>query len=112
MMAQDIFLLPGKRTAFGGFGGALKDFSANDLGVFAAQGALEAAAIKPADINHVIFGNVVQTSEDAPYLARHIGLRAGIPIAVPAYTVNRLCGSGFQALVNGAQEILTDEADC
>ena len=111
-MAQDIFLLPGKRTAFGGFGGALKDFSANDLGVFAAQGALEAAAIKPADINHVIFGNVVQTSEDAPYLARHVGLRAGIPIAVPAYTVNRLCGSGFQALVNGAQEILTDEADC
>ena len=108
---NEIVLLPGKRTPFGSFGGTLKDFSANDLGVFAAQGALKAAGVKPDQVDHVIFGNVAQTSEDAPYLARHVGLQAGVPIAVPAYTVNRLCGSGFQAVVNAAQEILLDDAE-
>ncbi len=111
MTRKDIVLLPGKRTAFGAFGGSLKEFTANDLGVFAAKGALEASGVKPTSVDHVIFGNVAQTSQDAAYLARHIGLRSGIPMAVPAYTVNRLCGSGFQAIVNAAEEILLDEAE-
>ena len=110
-MRKEIVILPGKRTAFGAFGGSLKDFTANDLGVFAAKGAFEASGVKPTSIDHVIFGNVAQTSQDAAYLARHIGLRSGVPIPVPAYTVNRLCGSGFQAIVNAAEEILLDEAE-
>ena len=110
MLRKEIVLLPGCRTPFGAFGGSLKDFSANDLGAFAAKAALEKANVNPTDIDHVIFGNVAQTSSDAPYLARHIGLRAGVPVPVPAYTVNRLCGSGFQAIVNAAEEILLDEA--
>ena len=109
-MSKEIVILPGKRTPFGAFGGTLKDFTANDLGVFAAKAALEASHVKPESIDHVIFGNVAQTSQDAAYLARHVGLRAGVPIATPAYTVNRLCGSGFQAVVNAAEEILLDEA--
>lgn len=111
MTRKDIVILPGKRTAFGAFGGSLKDFTANDLGVFAAKGALEASGVKPALVDHVIFGNVAQTSQDAAYLARHIGLRSGVPVPVPAYTVNRLCGSGFQAIVNSAEEILLEEAE-
>ncbi|MBI3018778.1 MAG: acetyl-CoA C-acetyltransferase [Deltaproteobacteria bacterium] len=110
-MRKDIVILPGKRTAFGAFGGSLKDFTANDLGVFSAKGALEAAGVRPASIDHVIFGNVAQTSQDAAYLARHIGLKSGVPIPVPAYTVNRLCGSGFQAIVNAAEELLLEEAE-
>jgi len=111
MTRKDIVILSGKRTAFGAFGGSLKDFTANELGVFSAKGALEAAGVKPALIDHVIFGNVAQTSQDAAYLARHIGLKSGVPISVPAYTVNRLCGSGFQAIVNAAEEILVNEAE-
>ena len=109
-MSKEIVLLPGKRTPFGAFGGTLKDLSANDLGVEASKAALKAANVDPKDIDHVIFGNVAQTSEDAPYLARHVGLISGVPIASPAYTVNRLCGSGFQAIVNAAEEILCGEA--
>lgn len=109
-LPRDIVFLAGKRTAFGTFGGALKDLSATDLGVVAAKAAIEQAGIDPAEIDHVIFGNVLQTSPDAIYLARHIGLKAGLPIEVPAFVVNRLCGSGFQSLVSAAKEILTGDA--
>ena len=107
----DVVFLSAKRTGMGTFGGALKDFSATDLGVFAAKGALEAAGVNAADVGHVVFGNALQTSADAIYLARHIGLRAGLGIEVPAITLNRLCGSGFQAIVTGAQEILLGECE-
>jgi len=106
----DIVFLSARRTAFGGFGQALKKFSATDLGVMAADAALSDAGIDKAKIDHVIFGNVSQTSADALYLARHIGLRAGLPQSVPALTVNRLCGSGFQAVISGAEQILTGQA--
>lgn len=102
----EIVFLSGKRTPFGTFGGSLKDFTATDLGVLSAEAALEAAGIEPAQVGHVFYGNALQTSGDAIYLARHIGLRAGVPLEVGALTVNRLCGSGFQAVVSGAQEIL------
>jgi len=106
-----VVFLSGVRTGFGAFGGALKDLSAIDLGVVAARSALDRAGVDPAAVGHTIFGNVLQTSADAPYLARHIGLKAGLPIESPAVTVNRLCGSGFEAVIQGAHRILLGEAD-
>ncbi|MDE2764726.1 MAG: acetyl-CoA C-acyltransferase [Gemmatimonadota bacterium] len=103
---KEIVFLSGKRTPFGTFGGSLKEFSATDLGVLSAEAALEAAGIEPAQVGHVFYGNALQTAADAIYLARHVGLRAGVPREAGALTVNRLCGSGFQAIVSGAQEIL------
>ncbi len=109
--SRDIVFLSGKRTGFGAFGGSLKDLSATDLGVISAEAALSAAGVEGADVDHVVYGNALQTSADAIYLARHVGLRAGVPEEAPAVTVNRLCGSGFQAIVSGAQEILLGDAD-
>jgi acetyl-CoA acyltransferase 2 len=108
---KDVVILAAARTPFGRFGGALKDLTATDLGVIAARGALERSGAPAEQIDHVIFGNVLQTSSDAVYLARHIGLKSGIPIRVPALTVNRLCGSGFQAIISGAHSLLMEEAD-
>jgi len=109
--SKDIVFLSGKRTGFGSFGGSLRGLSATDLGVVSAKAALAAADLAPDLIDHVVYGNALQTSSDAIYLARHVGLRAGVPEERPAYTVNRLCGSGFQAIVNGAQEILLGSAE-
>jgi acetyl-CoA acyltransferase 2 len=105
-----IVFLSGVRTGFGSFGGALKDLSATDLGAVAGAEALARSKIDPSDVDHVVFGNVLQTSADAPYLARHVGLRVGLPIETPAVTVNRLCGSGFEAVVQAAQQILLGES--
>jgi acetyl-CoA acyltransferase 2 len=106
-----IVILAGARTPFGKFGGAFKRLTATELGVFAGIAAMERANVSPADVDHVIFGNVLQTSSDAIYLARHVGLHAGIPKNSPALTVNRLCGSGFQSIISGAQLLLLGEAD-
>ncbi len=108
---KEVVFLSGKRTPFGTFGGSLKELSATDLGVLSATSALEAAGIDPARVGHVFYGNALQSSADAIYLARHVGLRAGVPQSAGALTVNRLCGSGFQAVVSGAQEILLGETD-
>jgi acetyl-CoA acetyltransferase family protein len=105
-----VVFLSAARTPMGTFGGSLKDHSAIDLGVIASEAALERSGVPAEDIGQVVFGNVMQTSADAIYLARHIGLRAGLPIEVPAVTVNRLCGSGFQAVIDGAQEILLGDS--
>ncbi|HEX6135948.1 MAG TPA: acetyl-CoA C-acyltransferase [Longimicrobiales bacterium] len=110
-MSKEVVFLSGRRTPFGTFGGSLKGFSATDLGAHAAASALKAAGVDPAAVGHVIFGNALQTSSDAIYLARHVGLRAGLPVEVPALTVNRLCGSGFQAIVSGAEQILLGETE-
>ncbi len=107
----DVVFLSGVRTGFGSFGGTLKDISAIDLGAVAAKHALERAGVPAREIGHTVFGNALQTSADAIYCARHIGLKAGLPIEVPAVTVNRLCGSGFEAITQGAQLILLGEAD-
>jgi len=106
----DIAIVSGARTPMGRYCGKLKDFTAQELGAFAAQGAIERSGIDPKEFDHVVFGNAQQTSGDALYGARHVGLRAGLPIDTPALTVNRLCGSGMQAIVNAAQMIQTDEA--
>jgi acetyl-CoA acyltransferase 2 len=107
---DDILFLGAKRTAFGTFGGALKDFSATDLGVVAAKAALAQSRVPAEDVEHVVFGNVIQTSPDAIYLARHIGLKVGAPESVPAVTVNRLCGSGFEAITQAATLLMTEQA--
>ena len=106
----DIAIVSGARTPFGRYCGKLKDFTAQELGAVAGKGAIERAGIDPKEFDHVVFGNAQQTSGDALYGARHVGLRAGIPIETPALTVNRLCGSGMQAIVSAAQMIQTDEA--
>jgi acetyl-CoA acyltransferase 2 len=109
-MTHDLFILGGARTPMTQHVGALKDLSAIELGAIATRGALARSGVAADAIDHVVFGNVQQSSTDAHYGARHVGLRAGLPIEVPALTVNRLCGSGIQAVVSGAQQILLDEA--
>ena len=103
---RDIVVLGGARTPFGTFMGSLKDTSAIDLGAIAAGAALKRSGVDAKDIDQVVFGNVLQTSKDAIYFARHIALKAGVPIETPALTVNRLCGSGLQAIVTAAQSLL------
>jgi acetyl-CoA acyltransferase 2 len=105
-----VFIVGAKRTAFGAFGGKLKDFSCTDLAVEAAKAALADGKVDPAIVDSVFVGNVSQTNADTPYIARHVGLRSGVPVHVPALTVNRLCGSGFQSVVNGAQDILLGDS--
>ena len=109
--SSDVVFLAAKRTPFGTLGGTIKDLSATDLGVHAAKAALAQADVSPEHVGHVVFGNVAQTSSDAIYLARHVGLRAGAPVSTPALTVNRLCGSGFEAVVQGARLLAAGEAD-
>jgi acetyl-CoA acetyltransferase family protein len=108
---KDVFILGGARTPMAEYVGALRDVSALELGAVAAHGAIERSGVEPAWVDHVVFGNVMQTSADAIYGARHVALKAGLPIGVPALTVNRLCGSGIQAAVSGAQQIQLDEAE-
>jgi acetyl-CoA acetyltransferase family protein len=106
----DVFILGGARTPMIDYVGALKDVSALELGAIASRGAFEKTGVKPEWVEHAVFGNVLQTSSDAIYGARHVALKAGVPVDVPALTVNRLCGSGIQAAVSGAQMIQLGEA--
>src|SRR5512144_1093648 len=108
---QEIVILAAKPTPFGNFGGSLKDLTATDLGVHAAKAALAQAGVPTQDFGQVVIGNVAQTSADAIYLARHVGLRAGLPDRVPALAVNRLCGSGFEAVIQAAMLIQTGQAE-
>jgi acetyl-CoA acetyltransferase family protein len=107
---NDVVIIAGARTPFGNLGGALSDLSATDLGVAAAEGAIARSGVPKEKIDEVVFGNVIQSSADAIYLARHIGLRAGLPIGVPALTLNRLCGSGLQAVISAAQSLVLGHA--
>jgi len=109
-MTSDVFILGGKRTAMGEYVGALKDISAIDLGAIAARGALNATGVGAEEIDHTVIGNALQTSGDAIYGARHVALKAGVPFDRPALTVNRLCGSGIQSIISGAQMIQLGEA--
>jgi acetyl-CoA acyltransferase 2 len=109
--SSDLWFLSAKRTAFGSFGGALRDLRATDLGTAAATAAIAASGVPAERIDQVVFGNVLQTTPEDVYCARHVGLRAGVPIDRPALTVNRLCGSGFQAIVSAALELRHGEAE-
>ena len=108
---MSIFILGGARTPMAEYTGKLKDSSALDLGAIASRAAMERTGVAPDAVDHVVFGNVLQTSSDAVYGARHVALRAGVPIEVPALTVNRLCGSGIQSAITAGQMILLGEAD-
>ncbi|MEA2749747.1 MAG: hypothetical protein QOI41_3890 [Myxococcales bacterium] len=110
-LAKSLVIVGAKRTAFGAMQGTLKGVSATDLAVHAAKAALTQSGIALDAIGHVIIGNVMQTSPDAIYCARHVGLKAGLPITTPAVTVNRLCGSGFEAIIQGAHQLLLGEHD-
>src|ERR687884_1186449 len=111
MKPPEVLIVGGARTPMTEYVGALKDISALELGAIAARGAFERTGVKPEWVDHAVFGNVLQTSSDAIYGARHVALKAGVPVDVPALTVNRLCGSGIQAAVSGAQLIQLGEAD-
>ncbi|WP_276210623.1 acetyl-CoA C-acetyltransferase [Heyndrickxia coagulans] len=107
----DIVLLEGARTPFTELSGSLRGITATDLGAIAAKEAIKKSNISAEEIDHVVFGNVQQSSKDAHLLARHVGLKAGTPIDVPAITINRLCGTGLEAIVTAARYILTGEAE-
>ena len=108
---KKVYIVDGARTAFGTFGGSFAKVDATALGTATAVEALKRSKVKAEDIDHVFYGNVIHSSLNAAYIARHIGLNAGVPKEVPALTLNRLCGSGAQAVVAGAQHILLGEAD-
>lgn len=105
VLDADVVIIGGARTPFGNFGGVLSGLSATDLGLCAAEAAVARSGIAKEDIDDVVFGNVVQSSADAIYLARHVALRAGLPIETPALIVNRLCGSGLQAILSAASSL-------
>jgi acetyl-CoA acyltransferase 2 len=107
---DDVVIIEGARTAFGGLNGGLKGVTATELGAVAAREALSRSRVDPETVDHVVFGNVVQSCKDAPYVARHIGLTVGVPIEVPGLTVNRLCASGLESLVIGAQQLLLGDS--
>lgn len=111
MAQRDVVVVSGVRTAIGDFGGALKDFSPTELGALVTREAIGRAGIEAAEVGHVVFGNVIQTEPKDMYLARVCAMNGGIPKEAPAMTLNRLCGSGLQAIVSAAQAIALGDAD-
>src|SRR6516162_198596 len=111
MFPTDIVLVAGARTPMARYAGSFSDVSALELGAHASRAAIQRASVDPSEFDHVIFGNVMQTSSDALYGARHVGLKAGLKTETPAVTVNRLCGSGIEAIAQAAQRLLLGEAD-
>jgi acetyl-CoA acyltransferase 2 len=108
---MSVFILEGARTPFGSMGKSLKNQNAQELGVIASKEALSRAKVDPTEIDQVVFGNVIHSHRNAAYLSRHIGLTVGVPETTPALTLNRLCGSGLQAVVSAAQAIQLDESN-
>src|SRR3954466_11345688 len=106
-----IVFLSAVRTPFGTFGGKLKAFSPVDLAVVASKSAIDRAGVEATDIDQTIFGNVLYTTSDSIYFARHVALKSGTRQETSALTLNRLCGSGFQSVVSGAQEIILGDAN-
>src|SRR5437764_11431062 len=111
LQPQDIAIVNGARTPMGRYCGKLRDFTAMELAAIASKEAIRRSGVEPAEIDHAVFGNAQQTSGDALYGARHVALKAGLPIEVPALTVNRLCGSGIQSIISAAQLIELGEAN-
>jgi acetyl-CoA acyltransferase 2 len=110
-MRKAVYIVGAKRTAFGAYGGKLKDKTCTDLGEIAAKATLEAAKVSPEHLETCIFGNVVQSNRDTPYLSRHVALRIGAPQSIPCHTVNRLCGSSFQSIISAVHEMQLDEVE-
>ena len=106
----DVVIVHGARTPMARYTGAFNDLSALDLGAAASREAIRRSGADPSEFDHVVFGNVMQTSADALYGARHVGLKTGLPVETPAVTINRLCGSGMESISQAAQRILLGEA--
>jgi acetyl-CoA acetyltransferase family protein len=111
MFPSDVVIVAGARTPMARYTGGFSEVSAIDLGAHAGKAAIQKSGVDPAEFDHAIFGNVMQTSADAIYGARHVGLKAGLKVETPAVTVNRLCGSGIEAIVQGAHRLLLGEAN-
>src|SRR6202166_3792185 len=110
-MQREVMVVSGVRTAIGDFGGALKDMAPTALGSQVVREALQRAGVAGAEVGHVVFGNVIHTEPKDMYLSRVAALDAGFPTGSSALTVNRLCGSGFQAIVSAAQAILLGDTE-
>jgi acetyl-CoA C-acetyltransferase len=110
-MNREVVVLSGARTAIGGYGGSLKDIPPSELAAKCVREAVKRAAVKPADVGHVVFGNIIHTDAHDHYLARVAGINGGLPAETPALTLNRLCGSGLQAVITAAQAIMLGDAD-
>src|SRR6201993_1398608 len=108
---REVVVLSGVRTAIGGFGGSLKDIPPSDLAALCVREAVKRAAIEPREVGHVVFGNVIHTDAHDHYLARVAAVKGGLPVETPALTLNRLCGSGLQAIVTAVQAIALGDAD-
>ena len=111
-MAREVVLLSGVRTAIGTYGGSLKDLSPSELGAIAIREAVKRSGVAPEDVGHVVLGNVIHGETRDMYVSRVAAVNGGLPHGTPALTVNRLCGSGFQAIVSAAQQILLGDNDC
>ncbi|POF41286.1 acetyl-CoA acetyltransferase [Pseudomonas laurylsulfativorans] len=111
MNTPEIYVVSAARTAIGTFGGSLKDVPLADLATTAVKAALERAAVDPALVGHLVMGNVIPTETRDAYISRVAAMNAGIPKETPAYNVNRLCGSGLQAIINAAQTLMLGDAD-
>lgn len=109
--SREVVVLSGVRTAIGTFGGGLKDIPPSELAAQVVREAVARAGVEPQEIGHVVFGNVIHTDVHDHYLARVAGVKGGIPVETPALTLNRLCGSGLQAIVSAAQAILLGDVD-
>ena len=110
-MTREVVVLSGVRTAIGGYGGSLKDIPPSDLAAICVREAVSRAGIEPAEVGHVVFGNIIHTDSHDHYLARVAGVKGGLPHETPALTLNRLCGSGLQAIITAAQAIMLGDAD-
>src|SRR6478672_11169878 len=108
---REIVVLSGVRTAIGGYGGSLKDHPPSELAALCVREAVSRAGVEPAEVGHVVFGNVIHTDSHDHYLARVAGVKGGLPVETPALTLNRLCGSGLQAIITAAQAIMLGDAD-
>src|SRR5258706_16388728 len=111
MFPSDVVIVAGARTPMARYTGAFSEVSAIDLGAHAGKAAIQKSGVDPAEFDHGIFGNVMQTSADAIYGARHVGLKAGLKVETPAGTGDRLCGSGIEAIVEGAPRLVLGEGD-
>ncbi len=110
-MKHEVVVLSGARTAIGGYGGSLKDIPPSELAAKCVREAVKRAGVEPAEVGHVVFGNIIHTDAHDHYLARVAGIKGGLPVETPALTLNRLCGSGLQAIITAAQAIMLGDAD-